>query len=101
MHLSRTTNVHAPPPPPRADSEILSIAFPRNADPHHFNLNPDMDLVFHFNADPDPAFHLNADPNPDPAPYSLIKVTVRYRFYVKIGRILIRPATKKRKIHGQ
>jgi hypothetical protein len=66
MHLSLTTNVH---PPPRAASEMLIIAFPRNADPHHFNLDPDTNLVFQFNADPDPDFHLNAGPKADPAPY--------------------------------
>ena len=34
----------------------------RDADQHHFNVDPDP--AFHFNADPDPAFHLNADPVP-------------------------------------
>ncbi len=34
----------------------------RNADPHHFNAEPDP--AFHFNADPDPAFHINPDPDP-------------------------------------
>jgi hypothetical protein len=35
----------------------------RNADPHHFNADPDP--AFHCNAVPDPAFHFSA--NPDPA----------------------------------
>ncbi len=47
------------------DDEDKHVRFlPGVADPHHFNAEPDPDLVFHFNTDPDPHFHLNADPDP-------------------------------------
>ncbi len=40
----------------------------RDANPHHFSADPDLDpdTAFHFNADPDPTFHFNNDPNPPP-----------------------------------
>jgi hypothetical protein len=38
-------------------SRIRSVA-----DPHHFNVDPD--LAFHFYADPDPTFNFYADPDP-------------------------------------
>jgi hypothetical protein len=97
MHLSRTTNIYRPPqPPPPLPVQLVKWRlqlFPGMQNRiTFFCLDSDTDLVFHFNAVPDPAFHLNADPNPDPAPYqsdSTVQV-----FKVKIGRILIRPATK-------
>ncbi len=37
---------------------MISHVLSRNADPHHFNADPD----------PDSAFHSDADPDPDRAP---------------------------------
>jgi hypothetical protein len=33
----------------------------RDANPHHFNADPNSFPAFYFNADPDPDFHFNAD----------------------------------------
>ncbi len=38
----------------------------RDANPHHFNADPNSDPAFFFNADPDPDFHFNADQDPAP-----------------------------------
>jgi len=36
----------------------------RDANPHHFNADPNSDPAFYFNADPGTDFHFNADPDP-------------------------------------
>ncbi len=44
----------------------------RDADPHHFNADPDPDPAFHFKTDLDPAYHFNADPDPAPRQSDMI-----------------------------
>jgi hypothetical protein len=40
--------------------------FPRVADPHHIDADPDPDPAVHFDAGPDPASQNDADTDPEP-----------------------------------
>ncbi len=61
-------NLHIQPP-------NVSALYDSGADPHHFDVDPEMDPACHFDvdADPDPTFYFEEDADPCPAPRFQIK----------------------------